>query len=187
MNCWKTINFSKQYGTERLFILSSLTTLFTFILLYVPLSYLFVPEKFNNSHFIFLLTGIILMYPFHKLLHYLPIAHLGKKVKKQVEFKYGFYPLIYIRVNEPISKKLFLIALFMPFLTINTILIVSCYFFPQFTHYLTILLAFHIGLSFSDFICLKNILLAPKNSYIEENEEGFEILVFKPYSKGASC
>lgn len=153
--------------------------LLAFIVLYVPISYFFVPTTFYDNHFILFISGFILMYPAHKFLHYLPVAHLGSKIKKSFEWKLGIIPVINIRVHEPISKPLFLIALLLPFISITTFLFAACFLFEHYVHYITILIAFQIGLSVPDFICAKNILRAPKQSYIEENEDGFEILIVK--------
>lgn len=177
MNCWKTINFTKQYGSQRLFILSSLTMLSTFILAYVPATYLFVPESFYDNYFIFFAAGLWFIYPLHKLLHYLPIAHLGKIIKKHITFRYGLMPVINIRITEPISKWLFLTAALAPTLVINSLLLAACFIYPHYVHYLIILFAYHAGISFSDMVCVKNVLTAPNHSYIEENEDGFEILL----------
>jgi hypothetical protein len=148
-----------------------------FMLLYIPITYVFMPDSFHDSHILILVFGIILMYPVHKLFHYLPFAHLGSKVKKILSFKYGLYPIIHVRVQEPISKKFFLFGLFMPSIMITGLLFFGGFLFPQYIHYLTILLAFHIGMSVPDFICGFNIISAPKNAYIEENEDGFQILI----------
>lgn len=180
MNCWKTINISKQYGSKRLFFLSSLTMLFSFIILYVPVTYLTISPPKSNYFFV-LLFSLCLMYPLHKLFHYLPIAHLGNRVKKSIEYG-GFLPIICIRVHEPIKKWTFLSALFFPFIAIGLIILIGFTLFPNYSHYFTILLAYHIGLCVSDFICAKNVLFAPRHSYIEENDDGFEILVYKSAS-----
>jgi hypothetical protein len=181
MNCWKTFNIAKQYGSQRLLILSSLTMLFSFIILYVPITYLTV-SPLKSNYFFLLVISIVCMYPVHKLFHYLPIAHLGNHVKKCIEISWGVMPIIHIRVHEPIRKWLFLLALFFPFLMIGLFIFFGFLLFPNYSHYFTILLAFHIGLCVSDFICAKNVLLAPNHSYIEENDEGFEILVNKSAS-----
>ncbi|KAB2337129.1 DUF3267 domain-containing protein [Cytobacillus depressus] len=179
MNTWKTINFSRQYGSHRLFILSSLTMLLTFIFAYIPAQFLFNAKSFQDNHFGLFLLGLWLIYPIHKLLHYLPIAHQTTKVKKALSMKFGLLPVIHIKVFEPITKWQFIFALFTPFIVINCILIYGCYLFPHYAHYLTILLAFHTGLCLPDFICAKNVLFAPNCSYIEENDDGIEILLHK--------
>lgn len=119
------------------------------------------------------------MYPAHKLLHYLPIAHLGAKIKKRIEWKFGIFPIIQIRVQEPISKPLFLVALLMPFFMITAALVYACFLFPHYVHYITILIAYQSGISVPDIIWAYNILQAPKQSMIEENDDGIEILVVR--------
>lgn len=161
-------------------ILSLATMLFTFIILYIPLTYFLLPTSYYDNHFFVFVFLLMIMHPIHKLLHYLPLAHLGLKVRKKVEWKLLFYPIIEIKVTEPISKKLFLVSLFMPVIIVSSVFIIACFLFPNYVHYLTMLMAFHIGLSVPDFIFGKSILTAPKCSYIEENEDGFEILIYKP-------
>lgn len=133
----------------------------------------------KSNHFFLLLVSISFIYPIHKLLHYIPIAHLGDHIKKSVEMYGGFIPVIHIRVCDPIRKWTFLFALFTPFFVIGLSIFTGFIFFPSYSHYFTILLAYHIGLCVSDFICAKNVLFAPHHSYIEENDDGFEILVNK--------
>lgn len=177
MYCWKAIKLNKKYGTQRVFILSSLTMLFAFIFLYVPANYLFVPTSLNDQYISLLMIGLWLMYPIHKMIHYIPLIPLKNKVKKSFTFKYIIFPVIQIKVAEPIAKWLFLLSLVTPFIVINGLLVVACYVFNHYVHYFIILLAYHIGLCVSDFICVKNVLSSPHQAYIEENEDGFEILV----------
>lgn len=51
--------------------------------------------------------------------------------------------------------------------------------YPAYIHYFTIILSLHIGLCVSDFITLKNVLNSPQNCYVEEHEDGIEILISK--------
>lgn len=177
MNSWKTVNFSKQYGSQRIYFMSSLTMILCFIIFYVPAQYLFEANVLYDNYFILFVMAIWLIYPFHKLLHFVPVAHLGNKMKKLLEFKCGVFPIIQIKIYEPISKWLFLFALLFPFIIINSILIGACILFPHYVHYFTILLAFHVGICFPDMICAKNVITAPNCSYIEENDDGIEILL----------
>lgn len=178
MNCWKTINITKQYGSQRLFILSFLTMLLTFIILYVSVTYLFMSNTLYDNYFYLLLIAIWLMHPLHKFIHLIPLLPLGARVKKTIIFKYLLFPMINIRIHDPIPKWLFLITLLAPFFGISALLILGCIAYPHYLHYLTILLAYHIGLCVPDFLSVKNTLFSPKNSFIEENDDGFEILVF---------
>ncbi|WP_174730592.1 DUF3267 domain-containing protein [Mesobacillus harenae] len=178
MNCWKAVNYSKQYGAQRLFILSSLTMLFTFVLLYVPVSF-FSHAPFQDGNFLLFLAALWLIYPAHKLLHLLPVLHLGGNIKKTMNFKYGLFPIIHIKAQEPVEKKYFMLALAMPFVVINTMLVYGANIFPEYTHYFTILLAYHVGVCLPDLISGKCIFGSPRDSYIEESEDGIEILVYK--------
>lgn len=181
MNCWKAINLTKQYGSGRVFFLSTLTMLLTYVSIYVLVNFLFVPTSFDDKYFILLIIGLWLMYPLHKLMHLLPILNFKDKIQKKFSIKFFILPIIQIRVVEPISKWFFIFSLIMPFIFIDGLLFIACFAFHDYVHYFTILLAFHIGICVSDFICLKKVLLAPNKAYIEENEDGFEILVTRPY------
>jgi hypothetical protein len=181
MNSWKAINLNKQYGQQRVIFLSILTMLFSFIFIYVPVNYIFVPTSLNDKYFILLLIGLWLMYPLHKIIHLLPIIPFNKNIQKKITMKYFIFPIINIRIVDPISKWFFIFSLIMPFMVINALLIMSCYTFNNYVHYFTILIAFHIGICVSDFICIKKVLFAPNHAYIEENEDGFEILVTHSY------
>ncbi|MEI2369160.1 DUF3267 domain-containing protein, partial [Niallia circulans] len=82
MNCWKTVHFHKKYGTQRLFILSTMTMIGCFLFLYVPIISYFAHNKLSDDYFLLFMAMFLLMYPLHKLLHLLPMLHLGDKIKK---------------------------------------------------------------------------------------------------------
>ncbi|MDQ0268939.1 DUF3267 domain-containing protein [Cytobacillus purgationiresistens] len=180
MNCWRAINFTKQYGHLRIMIFSLLTMFFTFIITYIPATYIFVSTTFSDRIFFIFLVALLMIYPLHKLLHYLPVLHMRQKIKKGLIFRSGFYPIITVQIMEPISKFSFLVALLTPSIIINSSLIVLCFMYTQFALYFIILLAYHVGLSFYDMIYVKFVMMAPNHSYIEENADGIEILVTNP-------
>ncbi|GKU81692.1 DUF3267 domain-containing protein [Niallia sp. NCCP-28] len=179
MNCWKTINLQKQYGMQRLFIISSLTMLITFLFLYVPFTAYFSQNRLNDNYFSLFLLCIAITYPAHKLLHYLPMIPLGKKVKKIVYINYHFFPVIYFRAQEPIKKWNFVIASITPVIVLNAVFIGCCFLFTHYVHYFLILFAYHFGMCVPDFIRMKNLWKAPNQCFVEENEDGFEILINK--------
>ncbi|WP_445486572.1 DUF3267 domain-containing protein [Niallia sp. 03133] len=179
MNCWKTINLQKQYGLQRLFIISSLTMIMTFLFLYVPITTFFAQNNLNGNHFILFLLCMFFIYPIHKLLHLLPLLSLGNKIEKTFDIQYRFLPLIYIRANEPIRKFHFLISSITPFIVINVFLIACCFLFTHYVHYFLILFAYHFGICVPDAVRMKNLWRSPSKCYVEENEDGFEILVNK--------
>ncbi|MGP7819001.1 DUF3267 domain-containing protein [Niallia sp. 01092] len=179
MNCWKTINMNKQYGLQRLFIISSITMILTFLFLYVPTTTYFAQNSLNDNYFILFLLCLLFIYPVHKLLHLLPLIPLGNKVKKTMDVQYRFFPIISIRASEPIKKGHFLISSVTPFIVLNITFIACCFLFTHYVHYFLILFAYHFGLCVPDFIRMKNLWKSPSRCFVEENEDGFEILINK--------
>lgn len=171
MHCWKSIN---KYQQSKIRMLSLLSMMAFFIFIY-PIFSFFAVKSFSDNYAYLFIIGIILLYPIHKLLHFLPLLLVAKKSTFTLKFKKYF--AIDIMLNTPLSKNLFLIALITPFIVVSAGLILGCVFFPFYAHYFIILLSLHFGLCVSDFIMLKNILQSPQRCFIEENDESFEILV----------
>lgn len=71
------------------------------------------------------------------------------------------------------------INLLLPNVHLTTALILGSMYFPAYMHYFCIALPFHIGLCVPDFIFIKHLLFAPKMCFIEEFEDGYEVLVQK--------
>ncbi|MGG3738095.1 DUF3267 domain-containing protein [Aeribacillus pallidus] len=176
MHCWKTINLERQFGFHRIFIISLLIMCLVFSFMFVPLHSIH-SEPLYDRHFLIFLSVLISIYPVHKLLHYLPIVRYTKKIKCQYRFMYKFIPLLMIRVKEPIPKRRFAFALLFPFLVLTPVFILGSHFFPHYVHYFTMMLAFHTGICVTDFIYIKSIWRSPKEALIEENNEGYEILI----------
>ncbi|MBS4177509.1 DUF3267 domain-containing protein [Lederbergia citrea] len=176
MHCWKSYHVDKRYQFYRLFIISSLITLLVFITLYVPMQTV-ASEQLKDNYFIVFLCMFILLYPVHKLFHVLPIVNHYQDFKLEIDFYFYILPIIDIKVQNPISKKKFAASLIFPFLAINTILLSAIFIFPAYVHYATILLAYHIGICAVDLMYIKSLFSSPKDALIEENENGYEILI----------
>ncbi|KAB7664125.1 DUF3267 domain-containing protein [Bacillus sp. B1-b2] len=177
MNCWKTVNFHKRYGIERLFFMSSLTMISCFLFLYVPITSYFAKNELSDDYFFLLLLSILIIYPLHKLLHLLPLISMQDKIKKHWEIVFNIFPVFHIQVKEPIGKGLFLLTLMTPFIIISGLLLCLCFQYTHYVHYCLILFAYHTGICFPDFLRMKNLWKTPKTCYVEENEDGFEILI----------
>ena len=180
VHCWKTINVKKQYGFDRIFMLSSLIVIAVFALFYILLEIL-NGHQLSDDLFPVFLISLLLIYPLHKGFHFLPLIpyrnNLNFSVKKQLEFM----PILSIRIKEPIPKARFLLALLLPFIFINGVLVFGAFTLPEFGHYFSILLAYHCGLCLIDLLYVKNLLRSPKKALIEETETGYEILVPPTY------
>lgn len=177
MHCWKSINKNKQYGRSKIWMLSLLLMMGCFIFIY-PIFSFFTVNNLSDKHALLFVLGIILLYPIHKLLHFIPLLLVAKSTTFTLKFKKYF--AVDIMLNSPLSKSLFLFVLLTPFLVISSALIIGSILFPIYAHYFIILFSFHFGLCTSDFIMLKNILQSPQRCFIEENDESFEILVEQP-------
>ena len=176
LHCWKTINVKKQYGFDRIFMLSSLLVLAVFSFFYVMLEIL-NDNPLSDERFMVFLISFILLYPTHKAIHFLPLIRYRNRIRFSLKTQFGFMPILAVRIKEPVPKALFLFALLAPFFSINSILIAGAFIYPEFGHYFTMLLAYHCGLCLIDLLYIKNLARSPKKALIEETETGYEILV----------
>ncbi|CAM4062013.1 DUF3267 domain-containing protein [Lederbergia lenta] len=176
MHCWKSFNVDNKYLFYRRFFISTMITLLVFITLYVPLQSI-ASVPLQENYFITFLVAFILLYPIHKLCHLLPIINYYKFVKVKMNVYFYVLPIMNLKVKKPIQKYQFAIALLFPFFLINSILLLFALLMPQYVHYATILLAYHIGLSSDDLFYAKSLLFSPRDALVEENEQGYEILV----------
>ncbi|CAH0223436.1 hypothetical protein SRABI96_02471 [Peribacillus sp. Bi96] len=179
MNSWKTIDLAKQYGNGRLILFSVFTILMSFVLIYTILSFFTSHIVLYDDQTMVFFSLFLLLYPVHKLLHYLPLRLLCKKVKTSWSLKWNLILTCKVNVNHPIRKHLYLLTLVLPFFIMSVILIGCALSFPHYIHYFTILLSLHTGLCVSDFIYIKNLVGSPGHSYIEEHREGYDILIQK--------
>lgn len=178
MNCWKTINLSKDYGFHRLFIVSVLTMMFTFISIYLPLVVAFPSVQLKEGHFLLFLLFIAGVVPCHKLLHAVPLWMSGYRVSLKIKLQ-TYLPVIYIKTNCNVNKTNMILSLITPFLTVTALMIAGLVTNPSYLHYFCLGIAFHTGLCVTDFIFLKQLVKAPKTCVIEEADESFEILFQK--------
>ncbi|MCW1927470.1 DUF3267 domain-containing protein [Bhargavaea beijingensis] len=179
MRCWKTINVKKHYGLSRLFLLSSILMIAVFIVSYIGFELTRESGK-TDAFFALFLTGVILLYPAHKMLHFAALWKYRKRITLVINRDWSFFPLFLLRIREPIPKKRFALSLVAPFFILNPLFVAGGILFPVFSHYFTALLAFHCGICLIDFVYVKNLSRSPKSSYIEENDDGYEILVPLP-------
>lgn len=176
MHCWKSINVKKQYGSERLFLLSVLTGFGVFASFYVTLNILY-SNPLSDQHFIYFVLALLAIHPVHKLFHFLPLVGCLDNVRLIMKRQCVFIPVLMLRIQDPVNKRRFICALLTPFLLINTAIILLCAAFPAYVHYFSLLLAYHSGLCLIDLLYVRNALRSPKHALIEETDTGYEILV----------
>jgi hypothetical protein len=179
MNNWKSINITRQYGNERIAWLSMITILISFIMIYTAFKVIFSKSPLHDDQILLFFVAILLLYPVHKLLHFLPLILQYKKIKIFFPYKWNVMPVIHIKIHDPIPKQLFVFSLLIPFFIVSLLLAAGALIYPQYAHYFTILLSFHLGLCVHDFIVIKNLFGSPTRSFVEEHEAGYNILVMK--------
>lgn len=135
------------------------------------------PTFYRDDIFWLFSLCFVLIYPIHKLLHYYSLFEYRKSVKLRLKIEYKFIPIIKMRIKAIIPKKRYVFTLSMPFIIINGLLIFFAVTYEEYAHFSCLLLAYHCSICFIDFLFIKNLIRAPKNSVIEETPKGCEILV----------
>ncbi|WP_298473819.1 DUF3267 domain-containing protein [uncultured Psychrobacillus sp.] len=176
MHCWKTINVKKQYGMERLFFLSSILVMSVFSIVYALQGTINDSHKSDDFFWLFAI-GMIMVYPLHKLFHFLPLFTIRDHIKVTINRRYGFLPIVSIKVCEPINKYQFIFSLLSPFIFINAAILIGALAAPHFAHYFIMLLAYHCGMCLIDLIYVKNLSKSPRSAFVEETDAGYQILI----------
>lgn len=173
MNCWKSINLAKDFGRNRLFLMSSLITLFSFILLYVVItmaqgSTAKVSEIGILPFFLFLM----LLPMVHSSMHILPLILMNKRMKIVFKFKNRCFPVFYYYTKYHLTKKAYLLATIAPTALLTIPGVVASYYFYSYSVYILLLTSVNIGIAFIDLLYICQLWKAPKCSLIENNEDG---------------
>lgn len=135
------------------------------------------PSLYRGDYFWLFALCFVLIYPIHKLLHYYSLFEYRKSVKLRIKIDYKFIPIIRMRIKSIIPKNRYVFTLLVPFFIINGLLIFVAASYQEYAHFSCLLLAYHCSICFVDFLFIKNLIRAPKNSFIEETPKGCEILI----------
>lgn len=177
MNCWKTINLSRDLGNQRLMVVSFLVMLAAFIMIYVPLSIIYESIHLNDDYLYLFIICLILIIPMHLICHALPAWTTGQRIKIKISFKSVIFPIFNIEYNHSLTRNLKIVSFLAPTLLITCPLLFFSIIYPQYMHYLSIGAAINIGLSVTDIIYLMILIKAPKKSIVEHTKYSFDILI----------
>lgn len=161
---------------ERLFLLSTILVMAVFSFVYALQGTINDSHKSDDFFWLFAI-GMIMVYPFHKLFHFLPLLMIRDHLKVTVNRLYGMLPIVSIKVCEPINKYRFIFSLLSPFIFINSAILIGALAAPHFAHYFIMLLAYHCGMCLIDLIYVKNLSKSPRSAFIEETDAGYQILI----------
>ncbi|MRG86920.1 DUF3267 domain-containing protein [Salinibacillus xinjiangensis] len=176
-NCWKTVNISREIGQGRIYIMSSFMALLAFILLFLPYS-IYHHNVLIKDHGLLPLIITLLTLPLvHKLTHVIPLILCYRRIKVHLHLTMGFIPTLTCKLRSFLSKKTTMFMWLGPTLFLTIPGIVAAIVLPSYYPYILLYTAINIGLSFKDFVYIKQIVNAPKKCLIEEAKDGYDILI----------
>lgn len=177
MNCWKSINLVKEFGYNRLLIVSFLVGLLAFIVLFVPISITHGTNHVNQSGLLPFALSILFLPTVHSLTHILPLIIMKKRIKVLYKTKSWIIPVFNYYTKYHLTKKASLLVTIAPTLLITIPAIVASWVYADYYVYILLFTAVHIGISFLDILYVSYIIKAPKRAYIENSNNGFDILI----------
>ncbi|MGY4690488.1 DUF3267 domain-containing protein [Salibacterium sp. K-3] len=181
MNCWKSINVKKDYHPTRLMIFSFSMMIVMFILSYLGFSLYHKEHTYAELSLIHTFVLLVLLFPVHSLLHYVPLRFAGVHVDWSRVFpRHKRKPTHFLTFTKPVSRNFYIGAMLFPGCLINIGAAAGAFLFPSFMHYFVLLLSFNSGLAVYDYIYVKQLLGAPRHCYIEQNRNGMDILLKQP-------
>lgn len=177
MNCWKTVNLSREYGTNRICLVSLLIGVLSFIFLYLAFSLSHQAGAFEDHGLLPLLAGIAVLPTAHKLVHIISLIIVKKRVKLNWKRKYGLLPSVSLPARAQMSKPTLFVILLAPTICLTIPGIIFSYMFDGYFIYFLIFTAVNIGYSCTDFLYINQMLKAPKRCLIENARDGYDILI----------
>ncbi|SDJ88860.1 DUF3267 domain-containing protein [Sediminibacillus albus] len=177
MNCWKTINLHREFGLNRIYLLSLLTGMMAFIFFYLIFSMIHQTGTVKDHGILPLLLGLVLLPTIHKLTHILPLILTNKRFKINWKINMGIFPSFSFRTRSKMSKASSVFILLAPALLITIPGLISSYVFINYYVYFLLFLSVNIGLSFTDFLYANQVMKAPRKCVIENAKDGYDILI----------
>lgn len=177
MNCWKSVNLVKEFGYNRLFLVSFLIGLLTFIVLYVPASIIHGTSHVKESGFLPFVIALLLLPTLHSLTHILPLIIMNKRVKVIYKTKKWIVPVFSYNTKYHLTKKASLIVAIAPTIFLTVPSMTASYISKDYYVYYLLFTAVHIGISFLDLLYINHIIKAPKKAFIENRNDEFDILI----------
>ncbi|RSL29521.1 DUF3267 domain-containing protein [Salibacterium salarium] len=182
MNCWKSINFRKEYKPSRLLLLSMSVMIMTFIVSYLGFSLYYDNVRYAELGMIDTMLFLLLLFPVHTLLHLIPLQFVGVRMQWNIKSskKKKRSPLLALRFTKPVGRIFYINAMLFPTFCISCVSIVGAFTFPSFMLYFVLMFSFNAGLAVYDFLYIKQLLGAPRQCFIEQNQNGMDILLKQP-------
>ncbi|MGJ9459326.1 DUF3267 domain-containing protein [Oceanobacillus sp. CF4.6] len=175
MNCWKSINISKEIGQNRLMLISIIIGVLAFVLLFVPISLLHGLTSINEAGIIPFIIALLLLPIIHAFMNMLPLIMMQKRIKIYFKSKVKWFPSFHTEAH--LSKLESLMVSLAPTLFITIPGLVASLVFPNDYVYILLFTCIHIGITSIDFLFVHHIIKAPKRAYIQNVHDGLDILL----------
>ncbi len=177
MNCWKSINITKEFGSNRVYLMSLLTGLLSFLLLYIPFSMIHGTHSMKDHGFLPLLIVLFFLPSMHRLMHIVPLVLFYKRLKVKFRFRGRMVPTFSYQCKSKLSKQTSIVMALAPTLLMTLPALFMACVFPNYYAYFVLFAAMNIGLSFTDYLYLNQFARAPRRCIIENAKEGYDILI----------
>lgn len=177
MNCWKSYNFKKEIGLHRLYLISTLIGILAFIILYVPYSIIHDSIKVNEFGIIPLMIATFLLPAIHSFIHVFSLKILNKRAKIGMEHNFKWIPIFTYYTKTHVTKKVSLLSACAPTIFVTIPGLAACFIFAEFFVYILLFTSLHIGITFIDFWYIHHVIRAPRQSFIQKDKDGFDILL----------
>lgn len=155
---------------------SFLVTLFTFSVMYIPLSIVHKVVAIQEAGILYLFIALLFLPLVHSLMHVLPLIATKKHTRIIFKAKHGVFPFVDYYTRKYLTKWEFTFALLAPTVFITVPGIIASYLVPGYYVYILLLTSVHIGMTFQDFLYIFHLAKAPKKAFVENGSSGIDIL-----------
>src|SRR5699024_12770462 len=104
MYCWKSINVHKDFGLSWLYMTSFLIILFSFSVLYIPLSIVNKTATMQEIGILYLLIALLFFPRIHSFMHILPLMVLHKHTSIAFRATHKILPTLHIKNKKYLTK-----------------------------------------------------------------------------------
>ncbi|WP_085992796.1 DUF3267 domain-containing protein [Oceanobacillus senegalensis] len=177
MNCWKTIKLRKEIGLNRIILTSFFLSILTFIIFYVPFSIYHGPNRSHEAGFIPFVISLCFLPTIHSFIHILPLIMMKKRVKINYKLKMKYVPIFTYYTKSHMNKNILIIVLLSPTVFITMPGMITTYLYAEYYLYSLLFTCIHVGVSYIDFWYLVQIKRAPKKAFIQNANDGLDILL----------
>lgn len=177
MNCWKSVNVQREVGMNRIYLLSFLVGVLSFIFLFLPFAAIHQGYTLKDQGIFPLLIGLTLLPIVHKIVHFIPLLVTKRTFKLKCRFNKMKFPIISVLSKASMSKRTSIITLLAPTVFLTLPGLIASYLYIDYFAYFLIFSSVNIGISYTDFIYTGKFIRAPRKCIVENDGTGYDILV----------